>query len=396
MSEFGVTLTGFRLKRFEDLLLEIEERFRGKFGANVELAADDPLGMIGSIVSDLRASDWLVMQAVYNSFHANLAKGISLDRVGQLNLIVRREAIYSTGFLTFAGTPEVSIPQGTRVRDAAGRQVETLVSAALAPVTGLATVPARAVETGPLTFAPATLTTLVTSLFGVDSVTNVGEVTGGLARESDEEYRLRRAESLQNPGTSTTEGIKNALKDLPYVLDAIVNENVLDTPVGDMPGHSIQAYVLTNLTGSITLYPDSQLEVAQAIWNAKPGGIQTYGDIPTTVTDSNGFTHTVYMTEAAQIPVTVAVTVVPNLDALEGDLFPLNGEQLIKDAILAYGATITMGKDVWLNKIYSAASSVPGVKGITSITLNGVAANLTISPIQLPTFDIDDIGVTLA
>lgn len=396
MTPFGVTDSGFISKRFDDLKSEAEEKFRSKFGEDIDLADDSPLGMIVAGVSELRADDWEAFQAVYNSFWPDLTSGIGIDRVGQFRAVVRRAESFSTGFVTFTGTPGVEILQGTRVQDAVGRQVETLVTAATDGTTGTVTVPVRAITGGPVTFSPGTLTTMATSVFGIDTVTNAESVTGGLARESDTEYRIRSAAAQQAPGTSSARGIKNAVNALSFVRDTIVAENELDgTDSEGRPGHSFETYVLTNLASTITNFPDQQLEIAQAIWNAKPGGIQSWGNVSAVITDDEGFAHTVRFTEAQKIDVVVNVTVLANTDPLEGDLFPLTGPDLIKEAVYAYGVTLSMGRDVWLNKIYSAASSVPGVKGVVSITINGVAANLAVAAIELPVFSIDNIGVTV-
>lgn len=396
MSPFGVTETGFRLKRLEDIREELEQDFRAEFGENIDLSADNPLGQIITIVSARRADDWLAMQHVYNSFWASMATGISLDRVGELRGVSRRQDSYSTGFVTFIGTPGVEIPAGTRLRDAQGRQAETLATVALHETVGEATTGVRAVDPGPVYFAPSTLNTLVTSIFGVDTVFNDGEVMGGLYMESDEEFRIRSNAAILSPGTSTAEGIRNAVNALPYIRDTIVTQNVTDSVDGSgRPPHSFEVYFLSNLTGAIIDYPTEQMEIARAIWNAKPAGIESVGQVETIVTDKYGFQHPIRMTEATRTNVIITVSVVPNNDAQEGELFPMLGAELVRDSILEYGSTLNMGRDVWLNRIISAASSVPGVKGVSGVTINGVAANLSISAIELPVFLPENITVVV-
>ena len=396
MSVFGLTDDGFILKRLEDIKAEIEDDLRAAFGENVDLSADEPLGQIVSIVAERRADDWLALQAVYHSFWASQARGVSLARIGELRGVTWRGETYSTGFLKFTGTPGVEIPQGTRVQDAVGRQVETLATEYLNAVTGDVTVPARSMTAGPVTFAPFTTNFLVTSVFGVSQVTNTTEIAGGVAREAEEDFRARSNTALQNPGTSALEGIKNAVNNLPFIRDTIVVENSADTPDAEgRPGHSIEVLFLTNLTGTITSYPVEREKVALTIWNSKPGGIETVGDLYSVITDSQGFVHDVRYSEAEQLDVTISLTAQTNTDPIEGELFPLNGADLIREAVMAYGVSLNMGRDVWLNKIYSAASAIPGVKGVTNILINGQATNLSVEPYQLPIFSSGSIGVTI-
>ena len=397
MTVWGVTDTGFKLKRLEDIKLEIEDDFRVSFGQTVDLSSDNPLGQIIAIVSARRADDWLAMQAVYNSFFASLASGISLDRVNQIRGVARRLESFSIGFVTFTGTPDVQVLQGARVQDATGKQVQTLVTAATDSTTGVVIVPVRAVSPGPVVFISGTLTTLVTSIFGINSVTNAANVSGGLFRETDENFRLRSIGALTNPGTSNIEGIRNAVENVEFVINALVTENSTNTTDGDgRPPHSFETYLLTSLSGPITDFPDTLILVGEAIWNAKPAGIQTHGDTEAEITDSQGFTHSVFLTEATKTTIVVVINIVPNMDSGEGELFPLNGADLVKEAILAYGATLTMGRDVWINRVFAAASSVPGVKGVTALTLNAGTVNIAINPVELPVFAAASITVNVA
>jgi uncharacterized phage protein gp47/JayE len=151
---------------------------------------------------------------------------------------------------------------------------------------------------------------------------------------------------------------------------------------------------LTDLGGPINTFATELQELCVAIWNAKPAGIETVGDFSDTVIDSQSLTHTVYISEAVQVPVTLSFTLSTNADINEGPTFPANGNDLIKAALVEYVLGLNIGQDVWKNKIEAVISSIAGVKGISSFLMNGASANLSIAATELATLDTADITIS--
>jgi len=393
---YGVTTNGFILKRLENIKSEIEGRLITEFGADIDLAEDQPLGQLVSVISEQIASDWEAMQAIYNSLSPTTASGVSLDRVAAINNISRNEATYSTGELTAAGTAGTVIPSGTFLGGTAtgGRVVS--VAATTLDGGGAGTILVRAQDAGDITYAAGTVTEIVTPIFGLTSITNAADITGGQDRETDEEFRIRRLLTLQNAGSSNVEGIRNALLALDYVINAVVIENTLDTVDGDgRPGHSIECYILTDLGGTIDTFATELQEVAQTIWAAKAAGIESVGDYSDAVIDSQGISHDVYVSEAVEVALVIETTVTENTDAGEGDVFPDDGEDQIKAALVAYVSGLNIGQDVWLNKIQQVISGIAGVKGISGTTIDTVAGNKSIAATELATLATGDITVNV-
>jgi uncharacterized phage protein gp47/JayE len=392
---FGVTATGFVLKRLEDIKADIEAAFIAAFGADIDLSEDQPLGQIISIFSEQIASDWEAIQAVYNSLSPGSASGIALDRIAAINNITRRQATFSTGELTAVGTPGVVLLAGSFLGGTSTGGRVTPVSDTTIPIGGTVTVPVRAVDAGDITYTAGTVTDIVTPVFGLTSIANASDISGGQNLETDEEFRIRRRLTLQNAGSSNIEGIRNALLAFDYVINSVVIENTLDVPDGDgRPGHSIECYILTDLGGAINTFATELQELCVAIWNAKPAGIETTGTYSDTVIDSQSLTHTVYISEAVQVPVTLSFTLSTNSDVNEGEIYPANGNDLIKAALVEYVLGLNIGQDVWKNKIEAVISSIAGVKGISLFLMNGVSANLSIAATELATLDTADITIS--
>lgn len=389
---YGVTSSGFLLKRLENIKSDIESDMVTEFGADIDLAEDGPLGILISIFAEQFAVDWEGMQAVYNSLSPTTASGVALDRVAAINNISRNEATFSSGELTASGTNGTVIPVGFECGTSTGGRVVS--TAAVTIAAGTATVPVRAKVAGDTTYAAGTVTTIVTPVFGVSSVTNAADIDGGQDRETDEEFRVRRSDTLQNAGSSNVEGIRNALLALDFVVNAVVIENTADTVDGDgRQGHSFECYLLTDLGGVITGFPTELQAAAQAIWDAKPAGIATEGDYSDTVVDSQGLSHDIYLSEASEVALTIVTTVTKNTDTAEGDVYPVDGSDQIKAALVAYVGDLNIGQDVWLNKIEEIISGIAGVKGISSTTIDGAATNKTIAATELATLATGDITV---
>lgn len=396
MATYGVTPEGFIKKTYEVIFGEMKQYLEDTLGKDIDLSSDSDMGQWLAITAEQRAKDWDVMEAVYYSMYPNTATGISLDNASQATNHTREPATFSTTTLEFTGDEGAEVPAGSIVRTSTGIEVATN-SASFIPVAGVIEVPATSTAIGNVSALAGTLTVLPSPILGITSVTNLTDLTGGQDRESDQEFRLRRVRELQRPGTASIEGIRNTLLNLDYMEKALVVDNTtLVTDPEGRPPKSFEAYVSTILAGGITDPANAaeKLEIAEAIFYAKAAGIETYGSISQEITDTEGFTHTIYFSEPTPVPIAVVVDLVGNTDPAEGDIYPDDGDDLVKEAILAYGDTLDLGQDVWLNKVYAAVSSVLGVKEITTLTLNGSAANVVISSTEVSTWDSSNITVT--
>ena len=398
MTTYGLTASGFVKKTYDVLYDEQRAYIEDKLGKDIDTTLDTPLGQLLAINAEQRAMDWEMMEAVYYSQYPNTAIGISLDNAAQLTNHVREQATFSFTTLRITAAEGTSIPAGTKARTSTGIEVATISPGVIGVGETYIDLPAQSVEIGAVFSLAGTITELSSPISGVTAVTNTVDLEGGRDTETDEEFRARRLRELQQPGTPTIEGIRNALLNLSFVDKAIVIEN--DTMVTDSfgrPPKSFECYLTFNISGSITdpANDEKREEVAETIFLAKAAGIEAHGSITENVIDSQGFTYDIKFSEPTAIPVIVEITVEENTDLAEGALFPSNGEDLIKEAILSYGATLDLGQDVWLNRVAAAASSVSGVKGISALTLNGVASSLVVSPVEVATWDSSNITITV-
>ena len=398
MTTHGLTPEGFIKKTYDVLFEETRQLYEDRLGKDVDLSPDSDYGQTIAINAEERAKDWDVWELVYYYSYANSAQGISLDNAAQNTGHKRERSTYSFVTLRFTGSEGSPIPLGSKAQTETGIEADTQSSAVI-PVAGFVDVPSRATTKGNIVALAGTMTVLPSPISGVTAVTNTTDLSGGRDTESDQDFNLRRLDELQNPGTSSIEGIRNALLELEYMLKAIPVENVNTTPDGEgRPGKSFEAYVSVSLAGGIDDPANTaeKLEVATTIYNAKAAGIQTWGDLSDTVIDSDGFPHDVFFSEPDEVDMIVVAEVVKNTDSNEGPLYPANGDDLIKESLLTYGGTLDLGQDVWFNKVSEAISQVEGVKGINSLTLNGGTINVGIATTEISKWDSSNFTITSA
>lgn len=237
--------------------------------------------------------------------------------------------------------------------------------------------------------APAgSLTVVETPTSGVEGIYNLLDAEVGSEVETDSELRIRRQNELRRAGSATLEGIRNAVLEVEGVIQALVIENPTGVTDADgRPAHSFEAVVQGG----------DDADVAEAIFAAKGAGIQAYGSDSETVTDSQGITHDIGFSRPVAKEVYVIVNITPNTDAAEGDVYPVNGDDLVAAAVLAFGNELQIGQDVIVNQFYTPINTIPGVFGIEFLvgfsSPPTTSTNLAIAADEIAEFDSARITV---
>ncbi len=92
---FGLSSSGFILKRLADSKIELEALYRSVFGAGIKTSEDTVFGKLIGIQAEREADIWQLLEAVYNSQYPASASDISLDRIGEITAVSRNEATSS-------------------------------------------------------------------------------------------------------------------------------------------------------------------------------------------------------------------------------------------------------------------------------------------------------------
>lgn len=281
---------------------------------------------------------------------------------------------YTDGFdVTFAGEageqPQPLMTSSDTLQTSSPAAITITITEETEGVLAQVDVAVTAEEPGPVQAPDGSLTVIETPIFGWDSASNAEDAEVGRATETDAELKARRNQSLQKAGAGTVEAIRADLLALEGVTAALVIENATNSVDGDgRPAKSFECIV----EGGV------DAEIAQTIWEDKPAGIETYGSETETVTDSQGFDHTVKFSRPTPVEIWVEVDITPNEDPDEGDVYPSNGDALVTQAILDFGAALTIGRNVIVNpKLIAAIGNA--VAGINDLAIRiGTAADPTL------------------
>jgi len=232
------------------------------------------------------------------------------------------------------------------------------------------------------------ITQIVTSYAGWDSVENNVAATVGRDAETDISLRQRWGASVYDRASAMVEAIRAALIQTDGVTFAVVYENDTDTTDADgRPPHSIEAVVAGG----------NPQDIGATIWRIHAGGITTYGSQAVSINDSQGIPHIMRFNRPTEVPIHLQITVTANPEK------ELSGAAvtLIQSAIVTQGAGLTVGQDVILQSfygtVYQATSGAVGYMEIKGSTDGETWStdNIEIDARSLATFDAANIAVTI-
>jgi uncharacterized phage protein gp47/JayE len=443
MPTYGMTTEGFVPKTFEIIKGELEAELRSAYGANLDLSPTSVIGVLVGLWANYLAELWEVGQAVDSGFDPDAASGQALVALCALTGTVPKAPTPSTVTLLVTGTNGTSIAAGKvavvadtgerfEITDAGTLATATAWATATAYVAGdirqangniylctdpgtsagsgtgpstngsaitdgtvewqyvglgsaYAEVDAESEDNGPVAAVAGTITEIATPVAGWSGVYNALDATPGQSLESDAELRVRRENELDAISSATLDAIRSKLLDLDDVETVYIFENSTNATDGEgVPPNSFEALVLGG----------DDTEIAQSIWDNKPIGIGTHGDETVSITDTQGFDHDVLFSRPTERTIYATITL-----TYDADVYPSDGDDQIKAAIVAFGDAFTVGKDVYAAALKAQAYQVPGVLGVTTCFIDtspAPAAETTIACTtrQLAVFDTSRVTVS--
>lgn len=212
---------------------------------------------------------------------------------------------------------------------------------------------AETVEDIPEAVVPGDLNHIVTLVSGWEAVDNLQSGTVGRRTETDAELRSRYRMGVFRLGASTLPAIEaNIFEQVLGVEEVRVFENRSDiTDVHGLPPHSIQVVVDGGLDDPI----------AEVIYRNKAAGIDTHGQQQVTLQTPQG-AQTINFDRAERVFIWLDVHIT-RLGADEGEVFPANGFQQIRDYIGA--VKLPIGFDVLPDRFNCEVFKVPGIESVT-------------------------------
>jgi len=394
MSSFGVLSTGFNPKLIADILSDIETRQKADWGSQINVGGESALGQNNATFGASVAEAWEVLLAVYRSLYPDSATGEALDNVAAITGVTRLPATKSDVTLTCSGTTGTVLLTGRVISvDATGDRFVSIEDATIGGG-GSIDVAFESEEYGPIPLTTGQALTIETPVAGWSTATAGTDAELGDNLETDAELRLRRAELLSVAGVATIEAIRADILAVDDVVSAYVFENVSNVTDGrNLPPKSIEVLVQKASGAGASFDAD----VAEAIFETKAAGIETYGhapnDVTETVTDSMGYTHTINFTLADEVRTYARADI-----TYDAATYPVDGDDQIKAALAALADGLELGQTMVYERFQAEVFAVSGVVDcpdffIDTSTPPTGTANLTFDIRELATLDTGDVTV---
>ncbi len=340
-------------------------------------------------------------QAAYNSKDPNKARDLELNIVSSLTGVERDDGSPSTiSNVDVAGVNGTIIPAGSTIQSSVD-ETQWTTDVEVTIVGGVGSTTVTAVDNGATAADIGTITVIVDSVGGWQTVTNTVVAALGQDQETNAELRLRREITVGRPGNNQIDSMLGELGAVDNIGRFKIYENDTNATDSDgLPAHSI----------AVLAEGGTDADVALAIYVKKNPGVFLYpASTPVVVnvvspvhpTNTKGIT----FSRPVGDPMVVVVAITN-----DGTLVA-STEQDVKDAILEYvnGSLIPadegfnpdgfdIGENVGVSRIYTPVNNVIGALGnsfVTTLTVNGVSSTVTVAFNVLSTWTDANISVVI-
>lgn len=307
------------------------------------------------------------------SFFLPYSWGIYLDYWGEMLDVLRNPPVAAVGTVTFTNptADPVDVSAGTEVAvPATDPALDPLVYAVDATVTVPAGGTVDAVVTANATgeeynVAAGAVNQITTAGLETITVVNADSITGGADEELDEPYKARLL--LEFTGTrgggTPDDYIADTIKNFPAVGHVVVERA--------WAGPNTVRLVISDANNAPLAGPT--VDQVQAFWDDE-APIDAAVTV-TTVTD-----------EGVDVSANIVTRPGFSLDGADNST-PLRAD--LVDALQAYFHDLPAGDAVQHNRVLAALiASVEGVYDVTDLTLNGVAGDVAVTPLQSATLNL--------
>ena len=377
-----ITDKGFVRPSYDEILQARINRAKVLLGDDIDTSEESVLGKFIRInVFDLNICYETLEDLYYSSF-PNTARGQSLDRLGPFAAVSRNQATQARIEVKIKGTVGESVPSAFLLKS--DKTSFYVVNDYTIDSNGEVVAIANCVDDGVVgNISNGERLDIQNPRMGIDSVEFIRIVQNGEELESDKDFRIRFANSLAGAGSSTESAIKGAIYRVPLVDGVSVIDNNSDT-ASSIPPHSFACYVLA---------PESQYdEIAKAIFDKKPLGIQCIGDIERTVYDAWGKPHTVKFFATSKADLKISIQIKTN------QYFESSGISQIKDNIANFINNLANGSDVYYTSVFGYIHNVTGVVSVVDLKICKIGqtpgnSDIAIGEQEIARIDVSNISV---
>jgi hypothetical protein len=384
---YGVQDDGtFERKPVDEIRDDIKQDFLNELGQDIELRPSSPVIQIINAVSLELTKQWAAVEDSYYSSFFEDSFGEALDKQLALAGFQRLQLRGATGEATFKrqnpATQDIVIPEGTVIQAPSTNTrpkipFQTTDRAVINKGnTEVTNVPIEALEPwetdvdelwlGEETnLSPGVITEFGDPLGGVDSVTNPtatgtgkAEYDEGRDEETDAELKNRYISSFADAGDATADSVNARVFNADPDIKSVDIEEVHDTNADDY-GVRVTVHA-PNVTDDT---------IAQAIFDSRAAGLESFGSTSGTAVDDDGQTHTEQFDRASGVDVEIEIGLTTDSS------FPSDGQTQIEDRLVRYiGGQdndgnlfpgLGIGEDVIYDQVFRRIINQDGVVELT-------------------------------
>lgn len=322
-----------------------------------------PQGQIATSLADIINNKNIDLLTLANNLDIDKASGIWLDMLVKLWALERKPAEPTVVSCTVTGLQGTTITEGiSQAQDTEGN-VYVASSTVTIGATGSATVNFHNIKGGAIGCAANTLTTILTTTSGWDTINNPAAGATGTDAESDADLRKRYKNLVANNASGTLSGLVSAILALDGVLDCAGAENTTGSNI------SVGGYTINPNRYAISILGGNDSQIAETIYNKKSAALQN-GNTTVSYTDPViNQTYNFSIVRPSQLSYYFNITL-----ANQASL-PVNIADLVKDAIYNnfYGLTadairVKINSTTYSSRFFSPINSISGID-IVSITM---------------------------
>jgi hypothetical protein len=366
-----VTEQGYNAPRGNDFLELMVDEIETLFNVSIPRTSDNATYQLLVVMAARLGELSEATQALYDLRDSNNATGSHLRNNGALVGVYPLPATRSEVVLTLTGIAGTIVPAGVEIRDAQGQTWE-LTQAVTIPGEGLA----QAQTFGAVRGFSGTITEIVTPVNGWEAVTNDSDAQLGREEETDQEFRLRRAQDLGVTGGGSTAAIQARLvQELNFInrVKAIDNETNINK--------TVSVYTIPPGGLLLSVDPEPQLlsnidALAVKIWELTISGTELVGQAERDIIAADGQTKRVRWHNALAeiIPVDITLTLAPGFGLSD---YQQDVEEITKN----YFASLGLGATARRLQLAGLIARLEGIIGV-DILFDNFAGDYTPSEID--------------
>lgn len=401
-SNYGINFTeqGIQIADASDIYTDVMALFVAAFALQnkqLNTSGTTPQGQLATSITDIINNKNIDFLKMCNNFDIDKSTGIWLDSLCALFNITRKAAEATIVNCTCTGIVGTVIngkntSNPSRAQDTNGNTY-VCTNTTTIPAGGSVTVQFENEVGGAIPCAANTLTTILTTTPGWDTINNPSDGVTGDNVETDAELRTRFKEFVNNNSSGTINSLISAVRAIEGVLDCAGADNPSGSSI------TVGGYTINANTYALSVLGGANSDIAEAMWSKHSMATQT-GNTTISYTDvETNVSYNFSIVRPTELAYYFKVTL-----ANENSL-PVNIADLVKEAIYKdfYDNRVRINSTTYASRFYNAVNSVFDGIEIISIemaskpaggSLSAYGNSVTCKFSEYPSLDTANISVS--